>query len=209
MNLKATILLLLFASACAAPCAAQDKKKKETAARPDFSGTWVLDLSKSQYYGARGGFKPTAQDTLVISHGEPELRVKQTFGSLRGGERTLDLVYYTDGRGEKNTFVGRDEVSLSGTVASETKWKGARLVIRGSQRARSFGDVSDFKFTEKWELSADGQTLTQTTEYDVLWAAGGGPGDVQRSAPSHTSNIDEGRAPSAPPNARLVYSRAP
>lgn len=206
MNLKATILLLLFAFACAAPCVAQGKKK-EPPARPDFSGTWVFDAEKSHYNNPESRL---ARETLAISHAEPEVRVKRMFTATGGEERTVELVYYTDGRGEKNAVVGHyDRVVLSGTAESETKWKGARLVIRGRSRVKSFGDVRELRFTEKWELSADGRTFTQTTEYDVLWAAGGGPGDVQRGAPSRTTNIDGDNVVLVPPDSKRVYNRAP
>lgn len=202
MNLKATILLLLVALACAAPCAAHEKKK-EPPARPDFSGTWVLDLKKSNYDNQYVSGSPTRSVTLVISHGEPEIKVTRTFALLDGEERTAEFVYYTDGRGEKNEIVGRDRVSLGGTAASESKWKGARLVIRGTEHVKAFGDVTRVDFTEKWELSADGNTLTQTREYDALRNPTSAP-DAS-SVPRSSGDL----VVMVPSNSKRVYNRAP
>lgn len=199
MNLKATILLVLFALACAAPCAAQGEKKG-THARPDFGGTWVLDLKKSGYGDVRGPRAVTLPTTLVITHGGPEVRVARKFSEAYSGERGGDIVYYTDERGEKNTFVGSDRVSLSGTVESHTKLKGARLVIRGREYLVTFGDTNSFDFTERWELSADGNTLTQTKEYDVLGEPGGPPRVPRREGDS---------AVITPADSKRVYNRAP
>lgn len=199
MNLKATILMLLVAMACAAPCAAQEKKK-EPPARPDFSGTWVLDLKKSGYGDVRNPRAVTLPTTLVITHGGPEVRVTRKFSEAYSGERGGEIVYYTDDRGEENTLVGSDRVSLSGTVESHTKWKGARLVIRGREYLVTFGDTNSFDFTERWELSADGNTLTQTKEYDVLGAPGGPPRVPRREGDS---------AVITPADSKRVYNRAP
>lgn len=198
MNLKATILLLLSAFVCAAPCAAQEKKK-EPPARPDFSGTWVLDLKKSGYQ-VRDPRAVTLPTTLVITHGEPEVRVTRKFSGAYSEERGGEIVYYTDERGEKNTLAGSDRVSLSGTIETHTKWKGARLVIRGTEYLVAFGDANTFDFTERWELSADGNTLTQTKEYDVLGEPGGHTNRPRREGDS---------AVIVPVDSKKVYNRAP
>jgi hypothetical protein len=200
MNLKATILLLLFALVCAAPCAAQDKKKRESPARPDFSGTWVLDLKKSGYGDAHSPRAVTLPTTLVITHGGPEVRVTRKFSGAYGAERGGEIVYYTDDRGEKNTLVGSDRVSLSGEVESHTKWKGARLVIRGREYLVTFGDTNSFDFTERWELSPDGTTLTQTKEYDMLGEPGG---------PARVPRREGDTAVITPVDSKKVYNRAP
>lgn len=206
MNLKATILLLLFTFACAAPSAAQAKKKKEAAARPDFSGTWVLDSNKSRY-SRRGSHGPAAQPKLVISQGESEVRARRTLVLADGAERAQDIVYYTDGRGEKNAIVGRDRVSLGGTNETVTKWKGARLFIRGTAHLVAFGDVTDVNFTEEWELSADGKTLTLTTEYDLTPDTNSAPGDPRPASAGRRRAGDSVTV--LPSDSKRVYNRAP
>ena len=58
---------------------------------------------------------------LVITHGEPEVKVTRTFPDAYTDGRAVELVYYTDDRGEKNAVTGRDRVSLSGTVETHLK----------------------------------------------------------------------------------------
>jgi hypothetical protein len=209
MNLKATILLLILASACAAPLAAQGKKKKGPDARPDFGGTWALDLKKSGYDNARPALMLPVR--LVITHGEPEVRVTRTFPEAYTDGRAVELVYYTDDRGEKNAVNGRDRVSLSGAVESHTKWKGSRLVIRGTEYLVAFGDTNKLDFTERWELSADGAMLTQTRVYDVL---GGRVDDVlggPRGDPRSAGVLPRERESVIilPSDSKRVYNRAP
>lgn len=201
MNLKTKISLLLIAFACAAPCSAQEKTKKSERQRPDFSGTWVIDLKKSGHNNPRRALTVPAE--LVITHGGPEIRVTRTFPEAYTDERAVELVYYTDERGEKNAVVGRDRVRLSGTVESHTKWKGSRIVIRGTEYLVALGDANNLDFTERWELSADGNTLTQTREYDVLGEPGRDPSSTGTPRREGDSVVIR------PYDSKRVYYRAP
>ena len=178
--MKAMLLALcLFAFAASAG----DDKKKEGKSHPDLSGVWLLDLKQSKWDGELGSRKPRFPVRLVIRHTEPEVKMTRTsFTDM--GERTVELTYYADKRGEKNPAVSalEDRLKLSGEVESEARWKDGRLFIRGTKNMRTMGDLNKIDFTETWELSADGKTLTQKTTHDnpsdeaAARAAAGRPG---------------------------------
>jgi hypothetical protein len=149
-------------------CAAGDAAGGDEKAKPDFSGTWALDKSKSNY----GPFaaSPAAREevTLEIVHREPELRVTRRSRAEGRGERTQESVFYTDGRGELNP-------PTLGRIGTKTKtgWEGGKIVARARlERRAADGRAVTFEVSEKWEPSADGRTLTQT-------ASAGSPSGVQ------------------------------
>ena len=112
---------------------------------PNLTGTWVLQLDKSDF-----GMMPGPQSrTDVIDHQEPKLTIKRTATSA-AGETTASLVYEVDGKPYKN-LVGPSEVT------STLKWEGGILVM-ASTISTPQGDVT---ITDRYTLSADGQTLTQ------------------------------------------------
>ena len=152
--LPALVTLSLLAGASAAG----DDKKKESKPRPDFSGTWQLDRAKSDYgiFGDRPIAKADA--TLVVEHKEPELKITRTL-RLNGREETGVFTYYTDERGEANpAAIG------PGDVRSKTKWEGDKVVARASIRGKGSGGVgAGLDVTQKWYVSSDGKTLTNTT----------------------------------------------
>jgi len=134
--LCATMLLLAAVFA-----AAQDK--------PNFTGKWVLDLSKSN-------FEPLpAPDSLtrVIDHKEPKLKISETTKDQRG-ERTRDREITTDGK-ENKTTVGTNE------YVSKSRWDGNRLVTEGTLKLQ---DGTNIDVKETAELSDDGNVMTVKRE---------------------------------------------
>jgi hypothetical protein len=181
--------LLISRLAAAAAASAVDDKKKGAKPRPDLSGTWSLDVKKSTWAVERNAGRPRSPVRLVIRHREPEIKITRT-ALVNGEERTVELTYYADGRGEKNPLVSsRDRLLLNGTVESEAKWKDGRLLIQGKQHLRSLGDLNEAEFTERWELSADGKTLTQTTRYDDVTPRPARMGDYTHFVPADTRYV--------------------
>lgn len=127
-----------------------------TQATPDFSGTWVLDKSKSQI--SEYDFLSDMDLTLVISQKEPEIRITRKY-FMKGYEGDQELLYFSDHRGETNPSIIEGE-----TIKSKTKWNGKNLTSRSSIR-RTFtpGVVITYDRVDEWKLSNDGQTLTETT----------------------------------------------
>ncbi len=148
------VLLTVLLTPCLSAAGARDEKKK---AHPDFSGTWALDRSKSDF----GIFdeRPIAKAdvTLVVAHAEPELKVARTI-KLNDKRESSSLVYYTDGRGETNPgLFGVSEIK------SKTTWEGGKLVARSKLKRGGAQTHAELELTEKWSLSGDGKTLTYTS----------------------------------------------
>ena len=148
------VLLLL---ACTAAAAAAQDQAKGGKPRPDFSGTWQLDRSKSDFgvFGERPVAK--AEVTLAVEHAGPVLKIRRTL-RVDGREETAELAYYTDGRGETNP-------GLFGVARAESKtaWEGDRVVARTRLRRKGSRGDADLELTEKWQLSGGGRTLTYTS----------------------------------------------
>ncbi len=115
--------------------------------KPDFSGTWKLNASKSDF-GPMAASAP-ANATRTIQHKDPEL--KYTLETeTPNGTRKQDLAYKTDGSKSKNTM-GR-----AGEVESVATWKGEILTITSER------EIQGAKITqvESWTLSPDQKVLT-------------------------------------------------
>jgi hypothetical protein len=126
-------MITLFAIAAATNVAVAGDK-------PDFSGTWKVDLDKS-VLGPLAG--PTSI-TRRIEHKDPNISDQQ---SITGPDMNLTFKYSTDGQETANNFMGTD-------FKSKAQWEGKTLVIHNDV------DGGKGKSTNKWSLSAEGKTLT-------------------------------------------------
>lgn len=113
-------------------------------AAPNFTGTWKLNLSKSDF----GQMPPPNSMTQTVTHEDPKLKVvmKQ---SRDQGDFEWEANYTTDGKESVNEMMGNPMKSVA-------KWDGDALVI---QTKGSFGD-NEFTINARWTLSEDGKTLT-------------------------------------------------
>ena len=114
---------------------------------PDLSGTWVLQVDKSDF-GMMPG--PTSR-TDVITHKDPSLTIKRSIVSQQTGSVTSDLVYAIDGKEWKNKTA--DGAELTSTL----KWDGPVLVVTSSLTTPQ----GDAVITDRFTLSSDGKTMTQ------------------------------------------------
>ena len=112
--------------------------------KTDYSGTWKLNVDKSDF-GVLGG--PTSR-TDVITQKEPSISDHVTADGAQG-KQEYTVTYSTDGKETANTF---GEMSAKST----TKWDGNSLVINTKLK---FNDT-DVDVVSTWVLSADGKTLT-------------------------------------------------
>jgi hypothetical protein len=136
-TLSAVCLMLLLAVSTKA----QD-------AKPNFSGTWNLDVAKSDFAGA------PAPDSIVyvIEHKDPTLKITSTQKSQQG-ELTNTRTLTTDGKESMNkmrTMAGEQDVK------SMTTWSGNKLANAFKLDIQGVAiDVS-----ETWELSDGGKVLS-------------------------------------------------
>jgi hypothetical protein len=121
---------------------------KAQGARPDLSGTWNLDVAKSDFAGA------PAPDSLiyVIEHKDPNLKITSTQKGQQG-ELTNTRNLTTDGKESVNkmrTMAGEQDVK------STTTWNGNKL-------ANAFTlDIQGtaIEINETWEVAESGKVLT-------------------------------------------------
>ncbi|HBY58760.1 MAG TPA: hypothetical protein DEH78_02990 [Solibacterales bacterium] len=132
---KRTLLVVLAGLLLAGIASPADK--------PDFSGEWKLNLSKSDY-----GPVP-APDMMVrkVAHKEPELTVTTTQKGQMG-EFTTEAKYATDGK----EYVNK---TRRGEAKSVLKWEGAALVITTKLDFQG----NEIVTVDRWTLAEDGKTL--------------------------------------------------
>jgi len=115
------------------------------AAKPNFSGTWTLNVSKSDFGMLPG---PTSR-TDVIEHNDPALKDTVTQETQQGPQNAT-LNYTTDGKEATN-----EQGPM--TVTSTLGWEGDSLVVNSKTSFQG----NDISVKQVWTLSADGKTLTQ------------------------------------------------
>jgi hypothetical protein len=125
--MKHAILALAVAAGLAATPAAQ-------AAKPNFTGTWTLDIAKSDF----GPSPPPESMVMVVDHKDPTIKIKSTQKTAEG-ETVNDRTLTTDGKPSTNkiTLVGGEAQN----VTSTSKWDGA-------------------KFTTTYPIDIQGTTIT-------------------------------------------------
>lgn len=117
--------------------------------KPDFSGTWKMNVAKSDF----GALPALSGRTDVITHKEPSLTDDVTVESEQGKQQ-YTAKYTTDGK-EVTNQIGEREVKAT------MKWDGNVLVIS------SHFDYSGAQVSAQgtWALSADGKTLNVNLHY--------------------------------------------
>ena len=116
----------------------------------DFSGSWMLNLSKSQY----GQFPAPEVMMRTVKMAGSQLTMS-TYQKGAQGEVTTELKYTTDGK-----------QSVNGANTGTAAWYGDTLVIE-SERAAQGARLTQ---RDVWSLSADGKTLLSAAEDRTLAA---------------------------------------
>ncbi|MGA2270348.1 MAG: hypothetical protein ABSH44_17890 [Bryobacteraceae bacterium] len=134
MTFKRCVVILAILALAAQPALA----------KPNFSGEWKLNVSKSSF----GQMPAPASMTNKIAHEDPKLtsHVKQ---SGERGDFEFDATYTTDGKECTNELFGNP-------VTSTLKWDGDTLLI---DTKGTFGG-NELTMQDKWTLSDDGKRLT-------------------------------------------------
>lgn len=117
----------------------------QTKPTPNFSGYWKMNLDKSDL----GGAPPPESVTYVIRH--------------IGGQLAFDFSQDSKTTRVEITTDGQERMTDSNSEAevwTRCFWEGPVLVFEARQKARPAHPPSGIKWTSRWKLSADGQTLT-------------------------------------------------
>lgn len=113
-------------------------------AKPNFSGTWKLNVEKSEY----GPMPAPTSMVDKIAHEDPSLKINRTQVGQQG-ELNYDLNFTTDGKESSNTIRGN-------AMKSTVNWEGETLVF---DTKFSIQD-NEITFKDKWNVSPDGKTIT-------------------------------------------------
>ena len=127
------------------------------AAKPNFTGTWVLDAAKSEGLGGPQGGTP-APETMIVTQDGDKLAFERTFKSPQG-DRVQKDTYTADGKEGEFTMSMRGGETKGKRIA---KWSADGSVLEVNDKA-TFDTPQGAMSTEsnsKWTLSADGKTLT-------------------------------------------------
>lgn len=116
-------------------------------AKPNYSGTWKLNASKSDF----GPIPGPDSRTDVIDHNDPMLKVSTAQDGGAQGKQEYTLSLTTDGKEATNTPGGLELKSIAG-------WEANNLVVNTKLK---FQD-NDVAIKTTWQLSEDGKTLIQS-----------------------------------------------
>lgn len=134
--------LLAFLPAFAAP-----------AAKPDFTGEWTINLSRSEFANQPAPKKMVEK----IIHKEPTLLVNVSEVSPLDQEVKQQAKYVTDGKETTNNILGN-------TVHATATWEGNELLIHSWSVIA--GRTLDSK--ERWKLSEGAATLIVQRHFEGL-----------------------------------------
>jgi ribosomal protein L20A (L18A) len=111
--------------------------------KPNFSGTWKMNATKSDF----GPMPAPSAATRTVTHADPELKFKAT-QMTDNGEQTSEATYKTDG---SEFTVKRRNMEIKAVG----KWEGSKLVVKSKFEAQGM----EISSTENWMLAADGKEL--------------------------------------------------
>jgi len=109
-------------------------------AEPNFTGSWMLNLSKSQY----GQFPAPEVMLRSVTYTSGTLTMS-TYQKGAQGEVSTELKYSTDGK-----------PSINGDSHGTARWQGDMLIIESAREAQGVKLTQ----SDQWTLSPDGKTLT-------------------------------------------------
>jgi hypothetical protein len=122
--------------------------------KPDFSGTWKLNVGKSDF----GPMPKPERVQYILEHKDPELIVKTT-AVTQSGEVTNESKILTDGTEFTNDLRGQQ-------VKGTAKWEGKTLVVTRKTNMQG----TELVLVQRWTLADDGKSITQ--EVSITTAQG-------------------------------------
>jgi hypothetical protein len=119
---------------------------------PNLSGTWTLNISKSNF----GQIPPPASQTDTIEDNEPSVKIAEDQKGGMMGDMDLTTTISTDGKETTSAGMG------GSPVKSTAHWDGSTLVVNSKASFQG----ADVTIKDSYSLSADGKTLTEVTHVE-------------------------------------------
>ncbi len=135
--MKAFLKTVLAVAALASLAVAADK--------PNFSGEWKMDASKSNL----GPMPPPDSLVRKVEYTDPTLTITEARTGGPQGDQKATMALSTDGKETTISLFGNDAKAVAA-------WEGDALVIK--MKASIQGN--ELNLTQKWTLSEDGKVLT-------------------------------------------------
>jgi hypothetical protein len=136
----------------ATPAASAAMSSGGTGAHPSLSGTWKLNIPKSNF----GQIPGPASQTDVIDDSEPSVKIAEDQKGGMMGDMALTTTLSTDGAPTTSAGMG------GAAVTSTSHWDGGSLVVNSKTK---FQDA-DITIKDTYTRSADGKTLTEVTHIE-------------------------------------------
>ena len=155
----------MFCILCVVCAVAQEKSDSQTSAKKlNFSGTWIPQVEKES--------KPLAGSkdwtNVIISQSEQEIKFTLVYPPA-SNTPTREFKYFIDERGETNEglvyyYLIANAKESEKQIKSKTKFDGQTLVTTHKIIFLQNLLTMNMDLTMRWELSADGKTLSRTTK---------------------------------------------
>ena len=152
MSTRFLTVATLLSSVALQPALAQGKQ-------PDFSGTWKMNMEKSDPMGGRGGgggggggMGGMTMGATTITQTATELKL-----STPMGDQTRTVTYALDGKESTNPGM------RGGETRSKAHWDGNSLVIESTSTMNGQNGPMTITSKEVRTLSDDGKTMTVVT----------------------------------------------
>lgn len=123
------------------------------AAKPDFSGKWAMDKTKSE------GVPPNVEQTMSITQTGDKIDLETKLTGPQG-ERTIKDSYTVDGK--EADFTPQGPQGAIGKGKRTAKWaeEGTALEVNETATLDGPNGPDEVSATRKWTLAADGKTMT-------------------------------------------------
>ena len=118
--------------------------------KPNFSGTWKLNVAKSDF----GVLPPSNGRTDIIDHQDPNLKDTVSDDAAQG-QQNYTLAMTTDGKEAINKPGGLEMKNVA-------TWDASNLLVNTKLQFQG----SDVTIKTSWALSADGKTLTESAHFE-------------------------------------------
>lgn len=127
--------------------------------KPDFSGTWVMDRSRSI------GLPPGMQQTMTVVQKGDQIDLETKLVSAQG-ERVIKDTYTLDGKEADYTTQGPSGPTGKGKRKATWLPRGNGIVVNEEAMMETEKGPVKTQLVRKWTMSPDGTTLTIDMYHD-------------------------------------------